>query len=380
MSFQSQWPQLRQAFSHTADQLFLNHASVSPLAQPVGQALQDYAQERHQACIENYEPLMGRLERLRQHLADLVGAQPASIALVGNTSQGLNLLANGISWQAGDRVLLNALEFPANVYPFLNLKDQGVEVDFVPHRDYYVPLEDIVAAITPRTRVLAISHVQFLTGQRHDLAALGKICAERNILFCVDAIQSLGATRLDVEALQIDFLATGGHKWLMGPQGQGFVYIRPELLAELKPCHVGWLSVEDAWELLDYRLCLREDAARYELGTPNGVGISAMLAAREFLDAFDPVGWTEHVLALTEALWQGFARRGLSPITPEAAEERLGIVTLCYEGADALQAALAAERVSVASREQRFLRVSPHGYNSLEDIERFFEVFDRLAH
>jgi cysteine desulfurase / selenocysteine lyase len=379
MSFQSQWPRLRAAFSHTQDQLYFNHASVSPFAQPVVEAIQAYAQERHLDCIENYEPLMLRIDALRQRLAMLVGASAEDIALVSNTSAGLSLLANGLDWRKGDRVLLNNLEFPSNVYPFLNLRSRGVAIDFVAHRDYYLPIADILDALTPQTRVLSISHVQFLTGQRHDLETLGKACAERGILFCVDAIQSLGAATVDVNAMHIDFLATGGHKWLMGPQGQGFVYIRPELRKMLQPVDVGWLSVDDAWELLDYRLQLRSDAARYELGTPNGVGITALLAARTFYDGFDRQGWTEHVLALTTALWSGFSQRGLTPLTPESATERLGIVTVPYEGADALQAALAEQNVRVASREQKFLRVSPHGYNSLEEIEAFWKIFDAVS-
>ena len=378
MSFQLQWPRLRAAFSHTQDQLYFNHASVSPFSRPVLEAVQAYAQERHLDCIENYEPLMARMEALRERLALLVGATTQDIALVSNTSAGLSLLANGLDWKPGDRVLFNNLEFPSNVYPFLNLCARGVQVDFVAHRDYYVSIADILDALTPQTRVLSISHVQFLTGQRHDLEALGKICAERDILFCVDAIQSLGAATVDVNDMHIDFLATGGHKWLMGPQGQGFVYMRPELRQALKPVDVGWLSVDDAWELLDYRLQLRSDAARYELGTPNGMGITALLAARTFYDSFDSQGWMEHVLSLSSALWKGFAQRGLMPLTPESEAERLGIVTVPYAGADALQAALAQKNVRVASREQRFLRVSPHGYNSHEDIDAFWEAFDTL--
>ena len=378
MSFQLQWPCLRAAFSHTETQLYFNHASVSPFSKPVVEAVNAYAQERHLDGIENYDSLMARMETLRKLLAKSVGAHADDIAFVSNTSAGLSLLANGLDWRPGDRVLLNNLEFPSNVYPFLNLRSQGVTVDFVAHRDYYVSIPDILDALTPQTRLLSISHVQFLTGQRHDIETLGQVCAERGILFCVDAIQSLGAVAIDVKRMHIDFLATGGHKWLMGPQGQGFAYICPELRHALQPVGVGWLSVEDPWDLLDYHLRLRDDAARYELGTPNGMVITALLAARSFYDAFDSQGWTDHVLSLTTALWNGFAQRGLTPLTPESEAERLGIVTLLYTGADALQAALAEQQVRVASREQRFLRVSPHGYNSREEIEAFWEIFDRL--
>ncbi len=379
MSFQTQWPRLRQAFSHTADQLFLNHAAISPLPLPAVVAIQAYAQDRHRDCIENYEPLMERIARLRAHLAHYLNAQPTELAFVSNTSQGLSILAHDFPWQAGDRILLNTLEFPSNVYPFLNLQSRGVHVDFVDHRDYYLPLEDIIAALTPQTRVLSISHVQFLTGQRHDLATLGKVCAEWDIVFCVDGIQSLGATQIDVKACQIDFLAAGGQKWMMGLQGQAFVYLSESLQKRLhSPATVGWLSVEDAWELLDYRLSPRQDAARYEIATPNGIGLTALLAAREFLDSFDAQGWTEHVLALTTALWQGFAERGYTPVTPVDPQERLGIVTVPCVDAEARQQALKAQNIYISAREQRFLRVSPHGYNSLEEIAAFFKAFDSL--
>ncbi len=379
--FAQQWPELRKAFLHTREQVYLNHAAVSPLALPVKQAMIHYAEERHLSCIENYEVLMERMQTLRTHLARLVGALPEQIALVNNTSTGLNLLATDYPWQAGDRVLLNSLEFPSNVYPFLNLKNRGVEVDFVKprgHHCHYLELEDLLAAITPQTRVLSISHVQFLTGQRHDLATLGQVCRDKGIVFCVDAIQSLGATTLDVNALHIDFLSTGGHKWLMGPQGQGFVYIRPELQQHMQPAAVGWLSVEDSWELLDYQLKLRDDAARYELGTFNGVGITTLLAARQFWDSFDAEGLTAHILVLTDRLVEEFKTRHISVITPESSAERLGIVTAEIEGADAYQQALNARGVKVAAREGRFLRVSPHGYNSAEDIMHFFDVFDEV--
>ncbi|PKL75574.1 MAG: aminotransferase, partial [Candidatus Melainabacteria bacterium HGW-Melainabacteria-1] len=265
---------------------------------------------------------------------------------------------------------LNRLEFPANVYPFLNCQRLGVEVDFIAPREHLIQLEDIEAQLTPRTRVLSISQVQFLTGQRIDLAALGRLCRDRGVLLCVDAIQALGATGLDVRGLGIDFLATGGHKWLMGAQGQGFVYISPALLEQLRPAMVGWLSVEDPWSLLDYQLTLRTDAARFETGSFNALGLTALLASQQVFARWPMAQIEAHVLDLSGYLIQGLQELGLKVITPADPAARLGIVTCLHPEADRLQRGLAARLIMVSAREGIYLRFSPHFYNSRQELER----------
>ncbi len=370
--------QIRAQFPHTQNQIYLNHAAISPLSSGVLAASQDYLLGRHTTLIENYHVLVQELEALRAKLGSLVGVKSTSIALTQNTSSGLNIVAQDLKWQAGDRILLNTLEFPSNIYPFLNLEQQGVIIDWAEPEDYYLSLEAIAAKITPRTRLLSISYVQFLTGQRIDLKALGALCQQHDILFCVDAIQGLGASQMNLQDAQIDFLACGGHKWMMALQGLGFVAISDRLLAQLTPSQTGWLSVLDSWELLDYQLNLRPDAARYELGTPNGIGIRALTAA---LNCFEQASWSaieSQILSLSGFLIQSLQRLGLTVITPVAAAERLGIVTCLHPQADAIQAQLAAEQIFCSAREGKYLRFSPHWYNTQTELEQMLQILEPL--
>lgn len=369
---------VRALYPHSTTQIYLNHAAISPYATPVVQALEDFIADRHTGEIEIYHKLQPRIQKLRAGLAQRVGREPEQIAFVGNTSAGLNLLTSGLDWRAGDRILLNPLEFPSNVYPFLNLQRLGVVIDWVQPRDMYLHLDDFAAALTPQTRLLSISAVQFLTGQRHDLGALGEICRANDTLFCVDGIQALGACWFDLAALKIDFLASGGHKWLMGAQGQGFVAMSPDLLQYLQSPQVGWLSVQNAWDMLDYQLELRPDAARYELGTFNALGLTALGAALDVFGRFESADITAQILDLSAYLVTELRARGLDLITPEAASERLGIVTFRHPEANRLQQGLLAAGITVSARENRYLRFSPHYYNTRDELHQALMVLDSL--
>lgn len=371
--------EVRHLYPHTQEQIYFNHASISPVSTHALAQMQIYLQERHHDSVENFQQMIPRMEALRARIARYINAEgPENIAFVGNTSTGLNLLAAGLKWRSGERIVLNNMEFPANIYPFLQLRRQGVELEIVPAAKGYVSLEHLADAITEETRVLSVSAVQFLSGQRMPLAQLGSVCQAHQVLFCVDGIQALGAQRLDVQALGIDFLATGGHKWLMGLEGLGFVYIAPALLENLEMAHVGWLSVDDAWELLDYDLRLRADAARFELGTPNFIGMMALNAALESFEHFGYEAVENQVLDLSDALVDALQARGLGLMTPLAREERLGIVTFEHERAELLHAELQRQRVFTAAREGRYLRFAPHYYNCLEEVERLFGILDPL--
>jgi selenocysteine lyase/cysteine desulfurase len=337
----------------------------------VVEALQEFIQQRHLEKIENYHFMLPKLQQLRDSFARLVNGRAQDIAFVPNTSAGLNLLATGLDWRPGDRILLNSLEFPANVYPFLNCQRLGVEVDFVAPREHLLRLEDIAAAITPRTRLFSISQVQFLTGQRMDLAAISALCKQHGIIFCVDGIQALGASHLDVQALGIDFVASGGHKWLMGAQGFGFVYVSPELLPQLQVAQVGWLTVEDAWNMLDYHLKLRPDAARFETGSFNALGLTVQLASQQVFERWPQAQITQQVLDLSAYLIEGLQNLGLEVITP--IQQRLGIVTCLHPEAERLMRELAAQQIHVSMREGRYLRFSPHYYNSTQELAKTLE-------
>lgn len=371
--------EVRAFFPHTQNQIYLNHAAISPYSTHVVMALENFIRQRHLEEIENYFFMLPKINDLRQRLATYVGAASADqIAFTSNTSAGLNLLATGLDWQPGDRILLNSLEFPANIYPFLNLQRQGVEIDFVEPVNHQIRFEDIEAKIQPRTRLLSISQVQFLTGQRVDLYALGQLCREHQILFSVDAIQALGATNLDVQAMNIDFLASGGHKWLMGASGQGFVYIAPELLDRLSSAMVGWLSVDDSWNLLDYQLKLRSDAARFEMGSFNALGLTALLAAMEVFAIWPTEDITAQVLDLSGFLIQGLRSLGLEVITPADPAARLGIVTCLHPDADFLRQALELRSIKISAREGKYLRFAPHFYNTRDELIQTLGVLKEL--
>ncbi|MDD8019439.1 MAG: aminotransferase class V-fold PLP-dependent enzyme, partial [Bacteroidota bacterium] len=254
---------------HTG-KIWLNHASVSPLSTRVNDVVGEYMSNRTSGDIDIYHFAMQSSKQTKENLATLIHATPDRIGFVGNTSEGLNILAQGLEWKSGDRILLNDIEFPTNVVPFLNLKRVGVEIDFVKSRNGEITLEDIEALITPRTKVLSVSFVQFLSGFKVDLAALGELCKRHQIIFCVDSIQGLGVAPLDVQEAQIDFLSNGGQKWLMGMMGLGFIYITKELQDRIHQRHAGWTSNRNFFgDFFNYRIDFDETARRYENGTQN---------------------------------------------------------------------------------------------------------------
>ncbi|MFN3394686.1 MAG: aminotransferase class V-fold PLP-dependent enzyme, partial [Candidatus Thermochlorobacter sp.] len=253
----------RTIFPHLQHQLYLNHAAVSPLSLRVVRAIQDYLSERSEHDVENYwSRLMPTLESARRRVASFIHCELHQLAFVPNTSYALNILAQGLKWRNGDRILLYDQEFPSNVYPFLNLKKHGVEIDFVSSREGQILLDDIATKLTARTRLVSMSYVQFLTGFRIDLAALAELCHQNGTLVSIDAIQALGAMPIDFKGTGIDFLAAGCHKWAMSPMGIGIMAMTDALLDEIGAPFVGWLSVEDGWDFFNYEQDLLDDARR----------------------------------------------------------------------------------------------------------------------
>ena len=353
--------------------IYFNHAAVSPMHRRSLQALEAYHRERAEGDIEFWPGVLTVKDRLKQSIARLIHARPEQIALVGNTSIGLNILANGLDWRPGDRILLNNFEFPANVYPFLNLRRRGVEIDFVPHHEGRIPLEALSRRITSRTRLLSISFVEFLNGFRNDLQAVGELCRRRGIIFCVDGIQGVGALELDVEQLGIDFLANGGQKWLMWPQGLAFISVAPRIFEQLYPVFAGWLSVEDAWDFLDYRLNFLPDAARFEPGTLNVPGMIGALASMEWFLQIGIPRIEQRILHLTDTLIQGLQQQGYRLFTVTESKFRSGIVTFFHQRAESLWEFLKTQKIHVSLR-QGMIRVSPHFYNTMDEIQAFLEA------
>lgn len=368
--------ELRAHFPHTRDTIYMNHAATAPLSRVVMEAVNGYLGERHKTDIENFETVLPQVEETRKRLAALLGTDAARVDFAPNTSSALTILARGLDWQEGDRIAIPGCEFPANVYPFLSLEKDGVEVDFIEHREGVFSLEDVERVLTPKTRLLSLSWVQFLSGFRADIEALSELCHSRGVLLCVDAIQGLGALQLDVEAAGVDFLAGGSHKWLMGTQGLGFFYVTEALQERLRPMP-GWLHGPVDWDnFFDYRLAYHDDARRFRTGTMNHLGILALRAALGLYLEVGPAWCEGQVLENARRLSKGLAEIGLERYGPN--DVCSGIVTVRHPEAETVYERLREWEV-IASTRNGMLRFAPAYYNSLDEIERALDVVTEIA-
>ncbi len=362
----------RHLFPITEEYAYLNHASTAPYSVPVAKAMDEFTANRQRRGGLDIPKWEERLEQVRRLIAQLIAASPEEIAFTTNTSHGLNIVASSMDWQAGDNLIGAETEFSANVYPWLNLQRLGVEVRFAPAHDNRILVEDIAALMDERTRLVALSFVEFATGFRNDLTAIGQLCRERGIYFCVDGIQGLGALDLKVTQSPIDFLAAGGPKWLMGPIGVGFLYCRQALIEKLVPIRVGWWGVVDRDDYFRYDSPLRDDARRFEEGSLNLLGIHGLGASLELLSEVSIPRIEERVLGLTDYLIAGLQERGYHIPTPIASpQERSGIVCFHHphHAVEGLEQQLRKARVIISKRDQ-VIRVSPHFYNDETDIDQ----------
>lgn len=365
----------RELFPHLRNgTVWMNHAAISPLNTRTKKAVEDYLFNRSEGTIDDFPQIVEISRNAKEQVGRLINASPKRIGFVNSTSEGLNILANGIDWKYGDRILLNDIEFPANVVPFLNLKRHGVEIDFVKNVNGEIRLEDLEAAVTPRTRLLSISFVQFLSGFKCDLAAVGRLCKAKDVIFCVDAIQGVGSAPLDVMDAQVDFLACSGHKWMMGMMGIGFIYLTEAMQERLQQQNMGWTSNRDHFgNFFQYRIDLDESARRYENGAQNNAGIVAMGESAAILNEAGLGEIHRHLLSLTDVVFQ-FADRNSIPVwTPREPSKRSGIVTLQFSDGQRIFEALHRQRIVVSIREGK-LRISPHFYNTEEDVLRVCEA------
>ncbi|MCP5064234.1 MAG: aminotransferase class V-fold PLP-dependent enzyme [Ignavibacteriae bacterium] len=353
--------------------IYFNHAAVSPLPTYVTEKVNHYIFERSETEINNHKAGLENIANLKNQLSNLLNTEPERIAFTKSVTDSLNILAQGIDWKPGDRIILNDIEFPANVYPFLNLKEYGVEIDFVKSQNGSVLIEDIEKLITPRTRLLSISFVQFLTGFRADLKSIGELCENNNIIFCVDAIQGAGVVELDVADMKIDFLAGGSHKWMMGLMGVGYLFVTKELQDRIAQKTTGWLSVEDEWNLLDYQLKYRSDADRFHTGTYSMIGITALNASMEF---FKIVGFEiieKLILDNTEYFISELNEIGINQMMQNSNRSNLaGIVTFTMENSEDVFKRLVEKNI-VGSLREGMIRFSPHFYNTKEEIDVVIE-------
>ncbi len=357
---------------------FYNHAGVSPLPARAAEALRRYSLEAERGAYLGTEWYKD-IERLRRAVATMIGAKREEIAFVKNTSEGIATVAGGIDWRAGDRIVTTAVEYPANVYPWMDVaKRFGVELVMLPEETgddgaRRVPLDRILEeAQHPRTRLVALSHVEFASGQRHDIAAVGRLCRETGRLFSVDAIQSVGALPVDVAAMGVDFLSADGHKWMLGPEGAGIFYCRAELLRRMRPLIVGWMNVVNADDYGHYDFTLKPDAGRFECGTHNVGGLLAMKASIELLMEVGLERVGGRIRTLTQHVIEGLQRKGYQVVSPRGEGEWSGIVSFAstkHDHMDIWKRLRKEHCIEIAVREGR-LRVSPHFYNTQEQMDK----------
>lgn len=361
----------RKLFPHLQrNVIYFNHASTGPMSSRVKEALNELLFLKSEGKIDDYKELLRRADELKHLLGKLLNTTADRFAFTSNTSSGLNILAQGIRWRKGDRIVLGDVEFPANVYPFMNLKDIGIEIDFVKSESGIVTAEDLIFAITPKTKLISVSYVQFLSGYRIELEKLGTACKEKGIVLSIDATQGLGALTLDVQKCNIDFISCGTQKWILGLQGMAFIYIREELQNKIKTASVGWLSIENAWDLINYDFTLKKTANRYQPGTLNTFGIYAINASLKMFDEFGYNNIENQVLSNSKYFIEQLTATGFTPILQKCNKKNLaGIISIKREDAADIFNYLQDKNIETAVREG-ILRISPHFYNTKEEIDK----------
>jgi len=363
----------RDEFPVTEKYVYFNHASVSPLPRRAARAMQEQAAEVMQHGSVGHGSWTETTARLREAGARLIGAAAGEIAITKNTSEGLAVIANGLDWRPGDVMAGIEDEFPANYFPWAQLERQGVRVRWLKLRGGRIELDEIDRACQG-ARLLAISFVQYVSGFRIDLDALGEICRRRGCLLVVDAVQGLGPFRVDVKRSGIHALAASAHKWLLGPEGIALLFVDRDLIPQVRPVEFGWTNTA-GWRTYSRDPTLREGAARYECGTMNTIGCFGFRASLELLleAGVERVGaWVDHLAGRIAA---GAREKGYELMTSRERDSGSGIVSIRKAGVDSAAAVqmLMEHSVSVSPR-FGWIRAAPHFYANETDVARFLEL------
>ncbi len=371
---------LRAGFPITETHVFLNHAGVAPTSIAVVDAVHVWMDKLAHMGRPSFEEWEAEADACRERFAGLIGAEAAEVTFVRNTSHGLALVAAGLDWREGDRVAVaTAIEYPSNVYPWQDLERRGiVAVDPVPVRDGGVEPADLEATLRPSTRLVAVSSAQYATGAVTDLDGVGALCRERGVLLCVDGIQTVGAVPTDVRRSGIHMLSADSHKWLLGMMGIGALFVDRSVVASLHPPLIGWRSMVDRWDFDHARFDLLPDAGRFEEGSLPYPLIAGFRAALDLLHDVGVEAVEGHVTALVEYLGAGLESIGCQ-VGPTTSVRR-HILTFEHPSfpPDRLGEGLAREGVVVSVRRGR-VRVSPHAYNTVSEMDRVVELVDGMC-
>jgi cysteine desulfurase/selenocysteine lyase len=369
----------RKEFPVTEKYIYLDHSGVAPFSLRVQRTLETFLAEAADGGAFHYPKWSQQIAETRRGCARLINAGAEEIAFIKSTSHGLSIVSQGLDWKPGDNVVIYEKEFPSNLFPWLDLERKGVEMRKIPSRNGRIIIDDIERLFDARTKLLAISSVQFANGFRIDLKKIGELCRAQKVLFCVDAIQSLGVIPLDVRACNIDFLSADAHKWLLGPEGVGLFFCRKELVERLHPPLIGWRSVRNEFNFDHPELDLKNDARRFEEGSLNLLGIFGLGASIDFLLEIGIPAIAEHVLGLGEVIIREAERRGYAVLTPQEQNARGGNVTVAGDfDPEEMRDELRKRGIMVNARGGG-LRISPHFYNTEGEILSLFTAIDAVV-
>ena len=368
---------IRKQFPFTKNIIYFNHAAYGPIPlDSLKETLKYYHTLTHRLDESTEHHSFELLDRISEIIAKLINSSADEISLTFNTSYGLNIVASGLDFKAGDEILLSDCEFPANVYPWLNLRNKGVKVKFIKSENGFFSIENFIKSLSPKTRLLSLSFVQFFNGYKNDLEKIGKICKEHGIIFVVDGIQGVASSVLDVKKSNIDFLSCGGQKWLLSAPGTGFFYCSKKFLNKLKPSFLGWLGVDwkvDFTDLLRYTLKPFASARRFEIGSYAYPNLRTFHVSLELLNNLGVKNIQKYNLGLLDHLIDYLNK---SPYKIESSLEpqhRSSILSFSAPKGKKLFEKLIKNKIIVSYREG-LIRVSPHFYNTTREIDQLIQI------
>ena len=361
---------VKEEFPIKCDRVYFNNASIGPLSNPVISAVDAFMADVRDYGRKHYPQWCERADHIiKSRIAGMIGAEKSEIAFIKNTTEGILIVANGIDWQPGDNVIIADIEYPSNVYCWMNLKKRGVQIRWIKTRSGRFAADDIKALMDRHTRLVSLSAVQFLNGFRLDLEKVSELCHAKNVMLNLDAIQLMGALHLDVSRYPIDFLSAGGHKWLMAPIGTGIFYCRRSSLSKLHPANVGYHSVDKSEDDINYDLTFKPHAGRFEEAIINFPGIWGLDAAVDMITRLGTLRIEQHIFKLTRLAYEGLNSRNYQVISSFEDKERSGI--LCFKHPDLpvqkIWQRLEDADIHLAIRGDA-LRMSPSFYNDEDEV------------
>jgi cysteine desulfurase / selenocysteine lyase len=365
----------KELFPVTRNCIYFNHAAVGPLSVRAYEAMERHARDQRDFGALHWRDWYAEYDRLRESIARLINATPGEIAILKNTSEGISFIAKGLRWEDGDNVVTTAMEFPSNWTPWKVLEPR-VEVRVAEA----ATVEHIAPLIDDRTRVVTVSSVAFHNGFTADLDAIGALCAQRNVRFCVDAIQSIGVLPIDVKASRIDFLAADGHKWMCGPEGAAIFYVASNRLQELDVVEMGWTNIDRQRKFIGCPTDLLPDARRFEAGSLNTNGIYGLRAAIDLILEIGIEEISSRALQVATTLAEGLKTLGWTLGSPEPiASPILGATPPDVEKSLLWWHRQLEEKTVITAPREGFIRFSPHFYNDDDEVARVLQALTELS-